>query len=162
MPLRDESKNLPGLLDAWHCRELCVGGPCITCNPSSVEVVFNSCFHDDTSIDILGEDDDGFCRGLADVGHQRMQQILGLVIVLGKVTRQDDGEFNADVLHLTEYVHKAVSAILPVLIITSYNDHCLPFKLPHQLSNGLCLIFITRYRSQKSGELQLFAEQLAS
>lgn len=161
-PFGDESKNLPGLLNACQCRDLCRGGPWITCYPCSVQVVFNGCFHDDIHISIFGEHDDGLCRGFIDIAHQLSEPRVGLWTVLGEIARQDVSEFNAYVPHFAQDLNNVITAILPIFIITSYNGHCFPVKLLHQPSNSLCLMSVTRYGSQKSGELQLPAELLTS
>lgn len=124
--------------------------------------MFNSCFHDDINIGVLGEHDDSLGRGFIDIVHQFIQHLMDLGSILGEVTWQDIDEFNADVLHYSEIGLEAITAILPVLIITSHNGYCCPVELPHQLRNGLCLMFITGYCSQKRGELQLPAQLLTS
>lgn len=155
IPLRGETENLPGPLDAWQRGDLRRGGPCIAGDPGSVEVVINGCFHDDLNVAGLGEQYDGLCRGFIDFAHQLIQLHAGLWSVLGKVPRQDVSEFNAEVFNFSWDFHNFVTAVLPVLVVTSHNGHCFPVKLLHKSSNGLCLMFIARYCSQESGELQL-------
>lgn len=162
VPLRYESKNLPNLVDAWQRGDLGGGGPRVTCDPSSVEVVFNGRVHDDVNVCVLGEHDDGLSRGCVDVAQQLGELRAGLPAVLGEVAGQDVNKFNADVSHFTQELNDVIAAVLPVLIITSYYGHCPPVEQLHQPSDGLCLMLVTGYCSQKSGELQLPAELFTS
>lgn len=162
VPLGYESKHLADLVDAWQRGDLCGGGPRIACDPSRVEVVFDGGVHDEVDVCVLGEHDDGLSRGAVDAAQQLSQLRAGLPTVLGEVVGQDVNKFNADVAHFTQELHNVVAAVLPVLIITSHYGHCLPVKQLHQPSDGLCLMLVARYCSQKSGELQLPAELLTS
>lgn len=68
---------------------------------------------------------------------------MGFGTVLGEVARQDVNKLNADISRFNQDLYNVVAAILPVLIITSYDSHWFPVKQLHQLSDGLCLMFIT-------------------